>query len=186
MPRSDVVRHRARILDVAAGTLRADPRAGLVRIADAAGLTRTTMYAHFPSRAALVDAVIETAIAAAAAEWDERGPHPSAAAALEEHLRGSWQAFSGQGGLTAAGLDALGPVRLRELHDPLRVRVRALADRGREEGTVDPVADPDWLVRVWFALVHAAGDRVRETPDDLAAVTDDLLATVRRAWAAPT
>jgi len=36
-----------------------------------------------------------------------------------------------------------------------------------------------------FAVVHAAGDRLRETPDDLAAVTDDLVATVRRAWAAP-
>lgn len=185
MPRSDVVRHRARILDVAAGTLRDDPRAGLVRIADAAGLTRTTMYAHFPSRAALVDAVIATAIAGAAAEWDDRGPHPDAAAALEDHLRGSWRAFAGQVGLTAAGLDALGPARLQELHGPLRDRVRALADRGRAEGTVDPAADPDWLVRVWFALVHAAGDRVREAPDDLAAVTADLVGTVRRAWAAP-
>lgn len=45
-----------------------------------------------------------------------------------------------------------------------------------------PGADPDWLVRTWFALVHAAGDRVRETPDDLATVTDDLVGTLRRAW----
>jgi AcrR family transcriptional regulator len=183
--RSDVARHRARILEVAAEMLRADPRAGLLRIADAAGLTRTTMYAHFPSRAALVDAVIATAMDAAAAEWDDRGPHPDAAAALEDHLRGSWRAFSAQIGLTAAGFDALGPARLDQLHAPMRERVRALADRGRAEGTVDPAMDPDWLVRAWFALVHAAGDRVRETPDDVAAVTEDLVATVRRAWAAP-
>lgn len=181
MARSDVVRHRARILDVAAATLRSDPRAGLVRIADAAGLTRTTMYAHFPSRAALVEAVIATAVDAAAAEWDDEDP----AAAMEDRLRRSWAAFAGQSGLSAAGLDALGPERLHELHAPLRDRVRALADRGRAEGTVDPAADPDWLVRTWFALVHAAGDRVRDTPDDLGAVTDDLVTTVRRAWSPP-
>ena len=182
MTRSDVVRHRARILDVAADTLRADPRAGLVHIAEAAGLTRTTMYAHFRSRAALVEAVITAAVDAVVAEWDGRAPHPDAAADLEDHLRSSWAAFAGQAGLAAAGLEALGPGRHQELHAPLRDRVRALADRGRAEGTVDPAADPDWLVRVWFALVHAAGDRVRDTADDPAAVTEDLVTTVRRAW----
>jgi AcrR family transcriptional regulator len=182
VPRSDVVRHRERILAVAGEVLRTDPRAGLVTIAEAAGLTRTTMYAHFPSRAALVDAVLTAVLADAAAAWDGRGPHPSATAAVEDHLRGSWRAFAEQGGLVVAGLDVLGPDRVRELHEPLRERVRDLVDRGRAEGDIDPAADPDWLVRTWSALVHAAGDRLRETPDALDAVTADLVGTVRRAW----
>lgn len=182
MVRSDATRHRARLLDVAADALRADPRAGLASIADAAGLTRTTMYAHFASRAALVEAVLAGTMETAAADWDARGPHPTATAALEDHLRASWRAFAGQGGLAAAGIDALGADRVDQLHEPLRTRVRELVDRGRAEGAFDPVADPDWLVRTWSALVHAAGHRVRETPDDLAAVTDDLVATVLRAY----
>ena len=183
MTRTDVVRHRARILAVADEVLRRDPRAGLAAIADAAGLTRTTMYAHFSSRAVLVEAVLAASMAAAAAEWDARGPYEDAAEAVAGHLAGSWQMFAGLGGLAVAGHDTLGEDRGRALHEPLAERVRALVDRGRAEGVVDPGPDPDWQVRTWFALVHAAGDRLRETPDALAAVTADLVATLLRAWA---
>ena len=182
MPRSDAERHRARLLAVAAEVLRDDPRAGLAAIATAAGLTRTTMYAHFTSRAALVEAVTGAAIGTAVAEWDARGPYDTATAAAADHLRGSWQVLAGQGGLAVAGTEVLGAEHVGRLHEPLRARVRDLVERGLAEGGVDPAADPDWLVRTWFALVHAAGDRVRETGGDPAAAADDLVATVLRAW----
>src|SRR6478735_4105890 len=54
--RSDVVATRARILDAAAA-LAPDRRTSMAEIAAAAGVGRSTLYRHFPSRQALRQAL---------------------------------------------------------------------------------------------------------------------------------
>ena len=57
--RSDARQSIAAVLDAAIRTLADRPDASMDEIARAAGVSRQTVYPHFPSRNALIDAVIE-------------------------------------------------------------------------------------------------------------------------------
>lgn len=62
--RSDAVRNRARILEVARDLVRRDgPGASMDDIAAGAGVAVGTLYRHFPTKAALVEEVIRDSVA---------------------------------------------------------------------------------------------------------------------------
>lgn len=69
-PRSDAARNRAALLDAARAVLTRDPDASLDVIAAAAGLTRRSVYGHFPSRDALVRELASLGAARVAAAVD--------------------------------------------------------------------------------------------------------------------
>jgi serine phosphatase RsbU (regulator of sigma subunit) len=71
LTRADAVASRERILD-AAGALVGDRRVSMVEIAAAAGVGRSTLYRHFPTRQALEQALDEREEAAAGDERSER------------------------------------------------------------------------------------------------------------------
>src|SRR5919112_4662156 len=76
--RADAERSIARILDAAVDALGEDPDASMSAIARRAGVVRATIYVHFPTREALLDAVTERALgevaAAIARAEPDRGP----------------------------------------------------------------------------------------------------------------
>jgi AcrR family transcriptional regulator len=179
--RRDAVEHRERILQTARAVFSEQPRAGLAVVASASKLTRTTVYAHYSSREALLEALVERAIDDGVAEWDARGPLADSLGDVEAHLRGSWQALAGQANLLAAATDALGADRLAQLHAPLHQRVHALLESGRSAGSLATDVPLSWQIRTWFALIHEAG-RHREDGAD----TEELLVTtLLRALGAP-
>jgi AcrR family transcriptional regulator len=57
-PRADAVRTLAAVLEAGARLLAKDPSVSIAAIAAEAGVDRRTVYRHFPSRQALVEAVI--------------------------------------------------------------------------------------------------------------------------------
>jgi serine phosphatase RsbU (regulator of sigma subunit) len=69
--RADVIATRARILDAAA-SLAEDRRTSMIEIAAAAGVGRSTLYRHFPSRQALTQALRSRDPGSAAATPSER------------------------------------------------------------------------------------------------------------------
>src|SRR5258708_28109735 len=71
--RADAQQSIAAILRAAAEALNADPVASVEDIARAAGVTRQTVYAHFPSRDALIEAVTARATAEVAAAFETAG-----------------------------------------------------------------------------------------------------------------
>ncbi len=61
--RRDAIANRQAVIDAAAVLLAENPDAGMQEIADYTGLGRTTVYRHFPNRAALFEGLMEDVIA---------------------------------------------------------------------------------------------------------------------------
>ena len=72
--RSDADRSVTAILDAALEALASDSDASMAEIARRAGVVRATIYVHFPTREALIDAVTDRAIVEATAEIDAAEP----------------------------------------------------------------------------------------------------------------
>ena len=174
--------HRERILQAAREVFSRQPRAGLAVVAAASSLTRTTVYAHYSSREALLEALVARAIQDGVTAWDERGPHADPLDAVEDHLRGSWGALAAQAALLEAATEALGSDRLARLHAPLHHRVHALLEAGRAADVLADDVPLAWQVRTWFALIHEAGRATGGGGDER--VEESLVLTLLRALGA--
>src|SRR5690349_17232692 len=91
-PRSDAARNNAAVLEAATTLLGRDPGATLDRIARAAGVSRQTLHAHYPTREALLAAVVDRVTSQVVDALDRldvaSGP---AMDALQRWLVGSWE-----------------------------------------------------------------------------------------------
>jgi AcrR family transcriptional regulator len=179
--RRDADAHRAAILEAAATVLSETPHAGLAGVAAAAGLTRTTVYAHFPSRRDLVTALVESVIGEGVVAWDSAATGGTAVDDLPGLLRATWRVLAAHPGIAAAAADTLGPEALTRMHEPLSARVRELVRRGVTDGSLADDVEEDWLVTLWFAAVHAAGQQARAGLSS-ERVERDLVTTLRRAF----
>lgn len=155
--RADADRSRAAILAAAIAVLDERIDAGLERVAEAAGVTRQTVYAHFPSRDVLLNAVVdeltrETLQAIDALDFD----HGSALDKLLGLIDLSWQAFE-QHPLLLHLPQVAGP---DERHDPVIERFGRLIRRGQRAGEITRELSVDWLVTALIALGHAGGEAV--------------------------
>jgi TetR/AcrR family transcriptional repressor of mexCD-oprJ operon len=105
-----------------------DANVSMADVARAAGLGRVTVYAHFPSRADLVEALVQRAIAEAEQALDARlatlGDQP-ADQALADLIGCTWTVLQRHRRLRRHALADLGPERLHEHHDPVRGRIEA-------------------------------------------------------------
>lgn len=159
--RADARRSVAAILDAAVATLSERPGASIEDIARAAGLSRQTVYAHYPSREALIRAVQERSLAEAveamdAAELDAGPPK----AALDRLVRAGWQTLARYPLLMDLRTE-MTPEEELELHRPILERLERLIRRGQRECQFDPTLPADWLLAVFIALSHAAAVEVR-------------------------
>jgi AcrR family transcriptional regulator len=148
------------ILQAAIQVLNADPGASVEDIAKAAGVSRQTVYAHFPSREALIDAVIERATAEAVAAFEAAGLNDAPPAeALIRLLDAGWQASARYPFLwhlppVSAGQDL-------DRHGPVIDRLQDIIRRGQDSGDFDRATPPGWLVTAALALGRAAEDEVK-------------------------
>ena len=159
--RSDADRSAAAVLDAAVRVLGQRPAASVEEIAAAAGVSRQTAYAHYPSRQALLAAVLdritaETVAALDAADLDSG----TATEALLRWLDASWQAFDRYPLLLDASITAGEAEESARQHAPIADRFRRLVARGRRTGEFDRTLSPAWLVTATIALGHAAGAEV--------------------------
>src|SRR5215207_1032726 len=118
--RADAERSIAAILDAAAHVLAQQPQASVEAIAKAAGISRQTVYVHFPSRDVLLSALIDRAsdrVAAAldAADFDSG----SASEALVRLLEISWQTYLVDSFLLTVSAPPPNPSKEREQNEPV-------------------------------------------------------------------
>ena len=155
--RADAARNIDAILDAAARCFAANSDVSMTGIAQAAGVGRVTLYAHFPSREALLGELMERNVANATVALDSADlEHGPADQALSRLLRNSWQILDRQHSLVGALLRHLPGDEVRKRHDPILRRIENLIARGRAEGTFRTDLPLRWLVTTVFTLTHAA------------------------------
>jgi AcrR family transcriptional regulator len=149
------------ILDATLAQLERDPRPSLVEIARTAGVSRPTLYAHFPTREDLVEAAVKRALEQA--ERDLSATHVdegTAAEALSRLVFAAWRSLARNLRIARLALDLLPPERLREAHQAALEPLRRLLIRGQRAGEFRDDQPIEWMVTVLYALLHAAAEDV--------------------------
>lgn len=128
----------------------------------AAGVTRQTVYAHYPTRDALLGAVVDRITTQVVTELDaadlRAGP---ATAALKRWLTVAWGLLERYPVLLGAELPAAEGQDEYERHRPILDGLVRLIRRGQRSGEFDRKASPSWLIAATIGLGHAAGQEVR-------------------------
>jgi len=136
------------------------PEASVEDIARAAGVSRQTVYAHFPSREALLDAVVMRATAEVTAACDAAGIEDAPPAESLIRLLDAGWAASARYPFPWHLPDVSTEADL-ERHGPVIDRLRDLIRRGQESGDFDSSLSPDWLLAAGLAIGRAAEDEVK-------------------------
>jgi AcrR family transcriptional regulator len=180
--RADAERNIQAIIDAALEALASDPDASMAEIARRAGVVRATIYMHFPTREALLDAVMENAVgqvaeATRAAEPTRGEPEE----ALQRVLSATWQKLSDFQTLLAINTSRLSARELHRRHQPVMTQFVPLIERGQEKGVFRSDVPVSWHLAMIRAIAHAASAEVRsgripESEVELAMLTTALAA----------
>lgn len=136
------------------------PDASMDDIAARAGVTRQTVYAHFPSRDALVAALVEAAAAEYTALLDAAGLDTDPPAdALAQFLGPGWR-FLDRFPLLLNASAARLPRPDPDPHDVVPPRLERLIQRGQHTGDFDPSLPAAWLAAAVLGLQHTAAAEV--------------------------
>jgi TetR/AcrR family transcriptional regulator, mexCD-oprJ operon repressor len=163
--RADAARNVHRIVEVAARLLGENPNVGMGEVGLAAGVSRATVYRHFPTREALIGAIEVQAVeqserALLACRLDEGSATDAlqrlCTAWLDVAERYAMAQIATQPGLTVD--PRAREQRSRILGDPLR----ALIERGQAAGDFSPALPTEWAVRVFGALLLAGARAVAD------------------------
>jgi TetR/AcrR family transcriptional regulator, mexCD-oprJ operon repressor len=182
--RATAQRNLQAILEAADALLEEGHATSIAAVAARAGVSRVTVYAHFSSREAILEAVIERSVARAAVVFEEATAGAgSAAEALERAIRASWAELSRHSTVAEAAAAQLSPDALRRTHESGYAHARRMFEAGMASGEFRTDVPADWLVSVFHALLHAAGDDVRAGRLDGDTALHALVTTMQAAFA---
>ena len=145
-----------------------------------AGVSRVTLYAHFPTWEAVLEAAVARAVdrtmaALRVAEPDE-GPADEAA---DRMIAAAWQHLARFGAMAQAVAEQMSPEAVARTHHAAHETIGALVERGQREGCFRTDVPPGWLVTACIALIHSCADEVRAGRIDDRDAIGILTATVR-------
>ncbi|PZG02852.1 TetR/AcrR family transcriptional regulator [Micromonospora deserti] len=158
--RADARRSQAAILDAAVHLLNTHPDASVEAIATAAGVTRQTVYAHFPSRQRLLAAALDRVTEETVTAMDTADPATGSAADALLRLLDAGTRTAGRYRVLLQQINSIpvSPQADHERHVPVADRLRRVIRRGQDSGEFDDQLPTDWLIAVTIALGHAASE----------------------------
>ena len=154
--RADARRNAEKILDAAVACLSRNPEASVSEIAQAAGVGRVTLYGHFASREALIQAALTRLLDEGdqvLATLDLSGDPREALRAL---IESGWLLTAQAGAVLEAARGTLPPGRIQELHAKPAQRVDDLIRRGQSEGVFRADLPASWLTSALHHLIKGA------------------------------
>jgi AcrR family transcriptional regulator len=159
--RADAQRSIDAIVTAARALLGERPEASMEEIASAAGISRQTVYAHFPSRDALLVAVVhsvrdEGLAAIEAAGLDELPP----VEAMRTFLTISWQLLERATVLLEPMLARVSKPKSGKSHRGIFLVIEQIVQRGQESGDFDRSLPIDWIVAAIHSLGHVAAEQL--------------------------
>ncbi|WP_033222864.1 TetR/AcrR family transcriptional regulator [Kitasatospora phosalacinea] len=171
-PRADALRNRERLLAEADAVFRAEGTgASLEGVARRAGVATGTLYGHFPTRAALIAALLEARNRELFEYGDGLAEHPDPARALADWIRAVVRHAAAYQGLAAA-LAA----RSGELQDSCH-RLTAIGERLVDRARAAGALRGDTTGADVFTLMNAAAwAREHDTPAQADRLLDLALA----------
>jgi AcrR family transcriptional regulator len=173
-------RNVAAILDAVEQVLEERAAASISAVAARAGVSRVTVYAHFPTWEALLEAAVERAVrrTMAALEAAEPGSGPPVQA-LERMLATAWWHLARYSAMAQAVAEQLSPEAVTRTHQAAHQTIGALLERGRADGSFRTDLPAAWLVTSSIALIHACAQAVRTGRIDERDAPRVLTVTVR-------
>jgi AcrR family transcriptional regulator len=180
--RADAERSVTRILDASVDALASDPEASMADIARRAGVVRATIYVHFPTRHALIDAVTRRAIAEIADVIEAAKPADGAPAeALGRLITTAWRTMGRYHALVSINAATPQP-ELNAKHGPVLASLHPLIERGQREGAFRADVPAGWHLAMILALIHAASSQLQTghgSPQQIeSALVDTVLGAV--------
>jgi TetR/AcrR family transcriptional repressor of mexCD-oprJ operon len=154
--RADARQNAEKIVRAAITCLGRNSEASMNDIAQEAGVGRVTLYAHFPSREALVEAALIRLLAQGdevLAAIDLTGDPRDGLRALMES---GWLLIAQAASVLQAAQTTLPPGRVQELHAKPEQRVHDLIRRGQTEGVFRADIPADLLASVLHHILHGA------------------------------
>ena len=149
------------ILDAAEGLIRAGAPLNFSGLATKAGLSRPTVYSHFPGRAELLQAVMERSVRAAVAAIESAGPgQGTPIEALERVIRSAWSQLANHHDLARSIGQEVPIGAMQAAHHDALALVGKIVARGRLDRSFRQDLPEVWLVTACIGLMHAAADAV--------------------------
>jgi AcrR family transcriptional regulator len=189
--RADAERSIERILDAAVDALGEDQHVSMSEIARRAGVVRATIYVHFPTREALLDAVTGRALAEVAAVIMAAEPERGEAdAALGRVVAAAWRTLGRYHALVAINTGAQMHEDLHRRHGPVLGLLVPLIERGQVAGTFRRDVPVAWHLAMLMAIIHAASAEIgagrSPEPGAEAALVATVLGAIKTSGAPPT
>jgi AcrR family transcriptional regulator len=182
--RADADRSVEAIRQAALEALASDPDASMAEIARRAGVVRATIYAHFPTRESLLDAVMEHAVDQVAQGMREAEPaRGEPKEALERVLLATWKQLSQFHSVLAININRLSTKELHRRHLPMTTQLVPLIERGQAAGVFRSDVSAVWLIAVVRAIVHTASSELEAGRISQADVERTMLTTALAAVA---
>ena len=167
------------ILDAAETLIVAGAPLNFSALAAKAGVSRPTVYSHFPSRAELVGAVMERSVRLAVAAVESAGPmEGSPPEALERVIRSAWGQLARHHDIAAALGSEVPTQSMHAAHRDAVGLFDQVVARGRSAGSFRQDLPVVWLVNACVGMMHAAAAAVHEGQMRAQAACDALTVSV--------
>lgn len=145
------------ILEAAEGMLVRGVPLSFSALAAEAGVSRPTIYSHFPDRARVLAAVVERNVGQAVAAIESVAPGDGDPVdAVRRVVNAGWEPLARHQAIARAVSSEIAVDAMHASHHQVVGLIATLVDRGRSEGAFRTDLPSVWLVVGMLALIHAA------------------------------